>query len=331
MPARGALVGLLLACVLAGVARGDEGGCAVTYDDPSPTCGDGGGAGGAATKEGGGAAAAAAAATDSGCVIEPDVDYPGDEVDGDVDMGTNVASPSACCELCKATKFCRFWTFSTPERGRQPNFCWLKNKRVKPYRTTNNAAGLVSGYVAKNKTQRAAKGTADAPSEQKGATEAAKQAAKKAAKKQQKAKGLVSEASALYQKGQGREAEALLKKAVAADETSGSARMWLGLVLEQLGEWQNAIFAYEAALAPGRIGSLRDSDAAMTHNNLGLLYRNKQNRHDDAEAQYRVCTPPGESAAHARCDTSPYTLPTSSQLPARRVRVAAVPPSTRQR
>jgi hypothetical protein len=42
---------------------------------------------------------------------------------------------------------------------------------------------------------------------------------------------------------------------------------------------------YESALAPGRIELLRDEDLAMTHNNLGLLYYKKQQRHDDAEAQ----------------------------------------------
>ena len=59
---------------------------------------------------------------------------------------------------------------------------------------------------------------------------------------------------------------------------------------------QDAMFAYEAALAPGRIGFLKDKDAAMVHNNLGLLYKSKQNRHDDAEAQYRLSCTASEKA-----------------------------------
>jgi hypothetical protein len=149
------LLGLLIACAL---ARGDEGGCAVRYDDPAPTCGGGEGDGKA---RGVGGAEREGELADGGCVIEPDVDYPGDEVRGDVDMGTDVASPRACCELCKTTEFCRFWTFSTPERGRQANYCWLKNKNVKPYRTSN-AVGLVSGYFTEDKTQRAPTGAAKA-------------------------------------------------------------------------------------------------------------------------------------------------------------------------
>jgi hypothetical protein len=74
----------------------------------------------------------------------------GDDVNGDVDFSTNVASSTACCELCRVTKHCRFWTFSTPERGQQAQHCWLKNKHVKPYRRTG-AHGLVSGYLKSRK------------------------------------------------------------------------------------------------------------------------------------------------------------------------------------
>jgi predicted O-linked N-acetylglucosamine transferase (SPINDLY family) len=96
----------------------------------------------------------------------------------------------------------------------------------------------------------------------------------------------VSEAQTLFHQGRGSDAEPLIRKAMDKDDTNGAARMWLGLILEQRGQWQNAIYAYEAAIAPGRVNSLSANDAAMVHNNLGLLYRNKQNRHDDAEAQY---------------------------------------------
>jgi tetratricopeptide (TPR) repeat protein len=220
-------------------------------------------------------------------------------VDGDVDFRPDVPSSDACCELCKSTKHCRFWTFSTPERGRQPNYCWLKNKRVKPYRVTG-AQGLVSGYVKRKASAGARQKKSDkTPPQPKVVAKVQDEGKKKkgpSKKKQEKANALVQAAQDLYHKGKSRDAEPLLKQAIEKDESNGAARMWLGFVLEHLGRWQDAIFAYEAALAPGRIKFLRDNDAAMVHNNLGLLYRNKQNRHDDAEAQYRLANAASERA-----------------------------------
>lgn len=54
--------------------------------------------------------------------------------------------------------------------------------------------------------------------------------------------------------------------------------------------WQDAVAAYEGALASPRLGR---GDRALAGNNLGLLYRNKQRRHDDAE---RVAPAPGARA-----------------------------------
>jgi hypothetical protein len=50
------------------------------------------------------------------------------------------------------------------------------------------------------------------------------------------------------------------------------------------------VAAYEGALASPRLGR---GDRALAGNNLGLLYRNKQRRHDDAE---RVAPAPGARA-----------------------------------
>jgi hypothetical protein len=76
------LLGFVFACAIMGGVLGDEGSCAVSYEDSSPTCGD--------VKDGvdktqsAGARKAkantAGGTIDSGettCVTEPDVDYPG--------------------------------------------------------------------------------------------------------------------------------------------------------------------------------------------------------------------------------------------------------------
>ena len=76
------LLGFVFACAIMGGVLGDEGSCAVSYEDSSPTCGD--------VKDGvdktqsAGArkakANSAGGTIDSGettCVTEPDVDYPG--------------------------------------------------------------------------------------------------------------------------------------------------------------------------------------------------------------------------------------------------------------
>jgi len=80
--ATGLLLGFVLACAILGGVLGDEGSCAVSYEDSSPTCED--------VKDGvdkpqsAGArkakANSAGGTIDSGettCVTEPDVDYPG--------------------------------------------------------------------------------------------------------------------------------------------------------------------------------------------------------------------------------------------------------------
>jgi tetratricopeptide (TPR) repeat protein len=185
----------------------------------------------------------------------------GDDVNGDVDFSTNVASSTACCELCRVTKHCRFWTFSTPERGRQAHHCWLKNKHVKPYRRTG-AHGLVSGYLKSRKDSTATSDqtkkkkekrdatrqhevkTAKKPREGKTAKDAThtqeEKKEKTAMKNAKKAKELVEQAQALYHKGMARDAEAVLRRAIEKDGTYGNARMWMGFVLEQLGRWQGA-------------------------------------------------------------------------------------------
>ena len=108
----------------------------------------------------------------------------GDDVNGDVDFSTNVASSTACCELCRVTKHCRFWTFSTPERGQQAQHCWLKNKRVKPYRRTG-AHGLVSGYLKSGKDSTA---TGKQTKKKKEKKDAARRPEVKTAKKTRKGK-----------------------------------------------------------------------------------------------------------------------------------------------
>ena len=65
------LLGFVFASAIMGVVIGDEGSCAVSYEDSSPTCGD--------VKDGVDKSRSAGA-IDSGettCVIEQDVDYPG--------------------------------------------------------------------------------------------------------------------------------------------------------------------------------------------------------------------------------------------------------------
>jgi hypothetical protein len=245
-----------------GVLGEEDAGCPVNYEDPQPTCSDAAGSKSmhAGMKDNTPGETGTRAKR---CVVEDGVDYPGDWVDGDIDAKTNVASVAACCDLCKATKHCRYWTFSTPERGQQPNYCWLKNKHVKAYRTTQGGAGLVSGYVTKKqatnsanegateqtmaaggaKTQSGSTNTKPAsqkaPGKESSAVKEESNSVKgPSQKKIAKAKALVEKAARLYQQGKGKEAEPVLRKAIEKDSTNGSARMWLGFVLETQGRWQ---------------------------------------------------------------------------------------------
>ena len=299
----------------------EQGGCAVNYDGPAGTCRDERGGGKTAARAAGagrgerkglGQATAPGASRTAAvsCVTEPNVDYPGDAVNGDLDLQTNVASAAACCDLCKATKRCRFWTFSTPERGTQPYYCWLKNKRVRPHRRAG-AVGLVSGFLTKGNlgieseaasAEASPTRTSHAPSPGAAATSKdagdAKVAAseEKKGKRRQKAKKMLEAAQKLYHAGKSGEAEPLLRKALKKDDMNGQVRMWLGFLLEQTGRWKDALSTYEAALAPGRIDFLSNNELAMVHNNLGLIYYKKQGRHDLAETQFRQSCDASEKA-----------------------------------
>ena len=73
------MLGFVFACAIMGGVLGDEGSCAVSYEDSSPTCGDvndgvdktrsAGARKAKATRAGG--------TIETTCVTEPDVDYPG--------------------------------------------------------------------------------------------------------------------------------------------------------------------------------------------------------------------------------------------------------------
>lgn len=70
------LLGIVAVFAILGTSMADEGGCAVNYDDPAPTCGDdakttlsGGSKGKRVEKK--------ASASEHACVTEPGVDYPG--------------------------------------------------------------------------------------------------------------------------------------------------------------------------------------------------------------------------------------------------------------
>lgn len=182
-----------------------------------------------------------------------------------MDFSTSVATSDDCCELCKATRYCRFWTFSTPERGIQPNYCWLKNKRVKPFRRTG-AKGLVSGYVKKNKgssdaaadrPQKEAARKAKKASKTKGVEEAKPKIKGPSKKNIEQSQALVKEAQQFYHQGRGGDAEPLLRKAIAKDASNALARMWMGFVLEQLNRWQVPL-SLSCARAPSNclVGSL---------------------------------------------------------------------------
>lgn len=74
------LLGFTAACVLASCVRADEEGCAVSYDEASPTCGD------SDEKPTGPGATKVSGSNDASgkltCVVEPGVDYPGNVVCG---------------------------------------------------------------------------------------------------------------------------------------------------------------------------------------------------------------------------------------------------------
>ena len=72
------LLGFVFASAIMGVVIGDEGSCAVSYEDSSPTCGDV--IDGVDETQAADSKKKTASTTDSGettCVTEPDVDYPG--------------------------------------------------------------------------------------------------------------------------------------------------------------------------------------------------------------------------------------------------------------
>ena len=75
------LLGFIFACAIMGVVLGDEGSCAVSYEDSSPTCGDVKDGVDETQSAGARKAKANTASTinsgETTCVTEPDVDYPG--------------------------------------------------------------------------------------------------------------------------------------------------------------------------------------------------------------------------------------------------------------
>lgn len=81
---------------MASFVRADEEGCAVSYDEPSPTCGDSD-----EKPTGSGAAKVSGSNAASGkltCVVEPGVDYP-----GDVLCGLRACNPLLVCVLASAS------------------------------------------------------------------------------------------------------------------------------------------------------------------------------------------------------------------------------------